>query len=72
MLFGKSWGAVRGLWEEPWCIGGDFNVTHFSYERSRRGRLNNSMRLFYEVIDELDLVDLPLLRSKFTWSGGVA
>ena len=72
MAFWEELGAVRGLWGEPWCIGGDFNVTHFPYDRSRRGRLNNSMSLFSEVIDELDLVDLPLLRSKFTWSGGVA
>ena len=19
-------GAIRGVWEEPWCLGGDFNV----------------------------------------------
>ena len=51
--FREELGAIRGLWEEPWCMGGDFNVTCFPYERSRRGRLNSSMRRFSEVIDEL-------------------
>ena len=29
------------------------------------------MRRFFEVIDELDLVDQPLLGGKFMWSGGL-
>lgn len=28
-------GAIRGLWEDPWCIGGDFNVMRFLGERTR-------------------------------------
>ena len=51
-------GAVRGLWGEPWCIGGDFNVTYFPDERSREGRILSSMRKFSQVIDELELKDL--------------
>ena len=27
--------AVRGLWQDPWCIGCDFNVTSFPLEQSR-------------------------------------
>ena len=22
-------GAIRGLWDDPWCVGGDFNVIRF-------------------------------------------
>ncbi|RVW31709.1 hypothetical protein CK203_095303 [Vitis vinifera] len=29
----EEFGAIRGLWEDPWCIGGDFNITLFSRER---------------------------------------
>ena len=29
------------------------------------------MRRFSEIIDVLELVDLPLLGGKFTWSGGL-
>ena len=21
--------AIRGIWEEPWCLGGDFNIILF-------------------------------------------
>ena len=30
----EEFGAIRGLWEDPWCIGGDFNITLFPRERS--------------------------------------
>ncbi|RVW95073.1 putative ribonuclease H protein [Vitis vinifera] len=35
-------GAIRGLWEEPWCLGGDFNITWGSFTWS--GGLNNQTR----------------------------
>ena len=35
-------GAIRGLWKDPWCIGGDFNIIRFPSERNRLGRLNRS------------------------------
>ena len=53
-------GAIRGLWGEPWFIGGDFNVTRFHDERNREGRILSSMRRFSQVIEELELKDLPL------------
>ncbi|RVW28874.1 hypothetical protein CK203_112210 [Vitis vinifera] len=53
-------GAIRGLWEEPWCVGGDFNVILSQNERNRQGRISAAMRKFAQVIDELGLIDLPL------------
>ncbi|RVW32756.1 hypothetical protein CK203_086353 [Vitis vinifera] len=53
-------GAVRGLWGDPWCVGGDFNVTLAQGERSRQGRVTPAMRRFAQVMDDLELIDLPL------------
>ncbi|KAL6314020.1 hypothetical protein AAG906_011754 [Vitis piasezkii] len=50
-------GAVRGIWEEPWCIGGDFNSTLYQGERSRQGRITSNMRRFAHIIDELGWLD---------------
>ena len=71
----KEWlweevGAIRGIWEGPWCLGGDFNITLAQGERSRQGRVSSAMRRFAEVVDELGLVDLQLQGGAFTWSGG--
>ncbi|RVW53705.1 Dolichol-phosphate mannose synthase subunit 3 [Vitis vinifera] len=64
-------GAIRGIWEGPWCLGGDFNITLSQSERSRQGRITSAMRRFAEVVDELSLVDLQLQGGAFTWSGGL-
>ncbi|RVW57158.1 hypothetical protein CK203_101758 [Vitis vinifera] len=37
-------GAIRGLWEEPWCLGGDFNIMLYQDERNRTGRTSSAMR----------------------------
>ncbi|RVX04286.1 Protein SDA1-like [Vitis vinifera] len=29
--------AIRGIWDDPWCLGGDFNVTLSQKERSSQG-----------------------------------
>ena len=39
-------GAMSGLWGDPWCIRGNFNVICLSSERNREGGLNRSMRRF--------------------------
>ncbi|RVW24959.1 putative ribonuclease H protein [Vitis vinifera] len=56
----EEFGAIRGLWEDPWCLGEDFNITLLQSERSSQRRINSTMRRFAEVVDELGLVDLPL------------
>lgn len=67
----EEFGAIRGLWEEPWCLGGDFNSVPYPAERSRNGRITSTMRRFAQIIDELGLVDIPLQGGSFTWSGGL-
>ncbi|RVW84768.1 hypothetical protein CK203_046685 [Vitis vinifera] len=53
----EEFGAIRGLWEDPWCIGGDFNITLFSRERSGQRRISSAMRNFAEIVDDLGLLD---------------
>ena len=64
-------GAVRGLWGDPWCVGGDFNVILTPGERRRQGRVTSAMRRFAQVMDDLELIDLPLQGGSFMWSGGL-
>ena len=63
-------GGARGIWDDPWCLGGDFNAALSQKEKSSQGSLNGAMRRFAQVVDELELLDLPLQEGVFSWSGG--
>ena len=62
--FWAELGAIKGLL--GWGGGGggaswgDFNVIRFPEECSKEGRANSTMRRFSEVIEDLELRDLPL------------
>ena len=63
-------GSIKGPWEKPWCVGGDFNEILFPNERSRWGRISNTMRRFFDILNDLGLRDLLLQRGPCTWWGG--
>ena len=65
-------GAIRGLWEDPWYIGENFNVVRFPCERNKIGRSSGDMRRFSQVLDDLELKDLHLQGGSFTWKGGLS
>ena len=53
-------GAIRGLWNESWCVAGDFNMIKFHSKCSRGGRLSLAMRRFSKVVEDSELRDLHL------------
>ena len=63
--------AIRGFWNGSWCVAGDFNAILNSEECNRGRSLNSNMRRFSEVIEDLELKDLPVIGGPFTWNRGV-
>lgn len=55
---------ISGLWNDPWCIEGDFNMVRFLEEMRN---CSSYMRRFSKIIKELNLQDLRLIRGPFTW-----
>ena len=58
--FWEELGSIKGLWNDPWCVGGDFNMVIYPGERSKGGGLSASMRRFSEVVEDLELRGFPL------------
>lgn len=68
----------RQVWEEllnlkassnvPWCVGGDFNEILEVNERVGCVRIERGMRDFSEFCNNMEILDLPMLGRKFTWT----
>lgn len=68
---------IRKLWEtlgnlqpkfpKPWCIGGDFNEVRTVAERKGCLRRDRGMIELDEFINNLELIDVPMIRRKYTW-----
>ncbi|XP_058180127.1 uncharacterized protein LOC131298670 [Rhododendron vialii] len=68
----------RSLWEEllgikiisttPRCIGGDFNEIKAITEGVGCQMLERGMKDFLEFCNNMELIDLPMLGRKFTWT----
>ena len=65
-FFWEELGSIRGIWNGPWCLGGDFNEILSPIERSNVGRISPTMRRFSEVLNELGIQDMPLHRGPYT------
>jgi exonuclease III len=70
----RLWEELAGLlslWEVPWCIGGDFNVTLFCDERLRGDPHRSAVAEFADFVAEQGLMDLPLAGGESTWSNNL-
>ncbi|XP_058096318.1 uncharacterized protein LOC131241978 [Magnolia sinica] len=63
---------VRRSFSGPWCVVGDFNITRYPEDHSRRRRPSSAMARFSNWIQQEELIDLPLLGARFTWTNGRA
>lgn len=54
--------------EIDWIVVGDFNLIRRPEDRNKEGADVNEMFLFNEAINRLDLIELPLHGSRFTWT----
>lgn len=62
--------AIRGIWDDQWVIGGDFNVCRCESERYNCIRRSRAMKSFTNIIHDLGIIDLPLQGAHYTWFRG--
>ncbi|XP_058220671.1 uncharacterized protein LOC131330923 [Rhododendron vialii] len=60
--------GLKGNSSTPWCIGGDFNEISSISERKGCQRLERGMKEFLEFFNSMELLDIPMIGRKFTWT----
>ncbi|XP_028060848.1 uncharacterized protein LOC114264432 [Camellia sinensis] len=59
---------LKASFPKPWCLGGDFNEIKAIGERKGCVRRDRGMQEFNEFLNNIELVDVPMLGRKYTWS----
>ncbi|XP_028086229.1 uncharacterized protein LOC114287150 [Camellia sinensis] len=67
-----TFGNIRTSFHRPWCMGGDFNVIRNIEDRRGCARRDRGMVEFNNFIDQMELVEIPLLGRRFTWCNSMA
>lgn len=62
-----SLGRLKTHYSNPWCLGGNFNEIRYISERKGCSRRERGMNDFNGLVDQLNLVDLPMMGRSFTW-----
>jgi hypothetical protein len=52
----------------PWMLAGDFNMIRYSYEKNNNNFRISEAESFSDCINDLCLIELPLLDRRYTWS----
>ncbi|KAL4179146.1 hypothetical protein AMTRI_Chr13g85860 [Amborella trichopoda] len=59
---------IASLPHAIWCVGGDFNIVRWSYDRNSSSLVSREMRNFSDLIGRNELIDIPLQGCQYTWS----
>ena len=59
--------SLSSMVNDPWILGGDFNLVRWLIDRSGSQRSFTLMSLFNDLISELELIDIPLQNRRYTW-----
>lgn len=54
--------------EKKWYLGGDFNIVRNEEESMGSGNIDRTATSFNAFINDLGLIDLPLIGGKYKWS----
>ncbi len=66
--FCKELGDLKSVCRGRWVICGDFNLTRNHQERRGRGWSRRLIGMFNELINDLQVIDLPMGNQNFMWS----
>lgn len=54
--------------DTPWMIAGDFNMIRYSHEKNNNSFCFAEAEAFNQCVDDMNLIELPLLDRSYTWS----